>query len=652
VTVEKVSGAVQLPSGTYEVLDIPGLYSLRALSADEKVALSNLAGANAPEAMIFVADAVGLERSLFLLSQAAELGVPMVVALTMTDLARKEGHQLTGNQLEAALGVPVVEVLAHRGDGLEELKSAVSRAAVPRVALDWSAAILREAEALAGEEGDVELAARTLVSDEPGSPGVEAARERLRKGVISLQVLDTQARYAWAGRLVKELARGGRGPSAMARKADAILTHKVFGLVIFAGIMYGVFLSIYTFASPLMDLIEGAFGWLGGTAGPWFAFNPALKSLVVDGIIGGVGGAVVFLPQILILFFFIAVLEGSGYLARASFLMDKLFGWCGLSGRAFIPLLSSFACAIPGIMAARVMPDHKSRIITIMAAPLMSCSARLPVYVLIIGVFIEPKFGPYWAGFCLLAMHLIGAIVAIPLVLLLNQKGIKGSRLPFVMDMPRYQWPKLRDVWITVGSRAVVFLKTAGTVIVAMSIIIWGTLYFPRSEERMASYRQQHAALPASQRESVSEDNYVEQQQRRDSYLGQAGRALEPVFLPAGFDWRMTTAILAAFPAREVVVSAMGVLFSVGGDADEGSEDLRTALAKATWPDGTPLITIWNAVGLMVFFALCMQCMSTLAVMRRETGSWKWPLAAFGGFTLLAYLAAVLIYQVGRLVGG
>jgi ferrous iron transport protein B len=428
-----------------------------------------------------------------------------------------------------------------------------------------------------------------------------------------------------------------------------LLTHRLFGFGIFVAIMYVLFQCIYSFAAPLMDTIEWGFARVSEFAGSHLQGIPWLQSLVTDGIIAGVGSVITFLPQIVILFFFISVLEGSGYLARAAFMMDRLLGWCGLSGRAFVPLLSSFACAIPGIMAARVMPDAKSRLATILVAPLMSCSARLPVYVLLIGAFIEPKFGPAWAGFALFAMHFVGLIVAIPIVLILNRRILRGRRLPFVLELPRYQWPKWRDVWISMFMRAAAFVQTAGTIIVLMSILMWAMMYFPRIDAKSPALRAEFQAASAVKGAHTDWDHFVSRKQTEQSYLGQFGKFIEPAFAPAGFDWRISTSILSAFPAREVVVPAMSILFA----SPEGDEDasLRKSLSQATWPDGRPLFTGWTAVGLMVFFALCCQCMATLATVKRETGTWKWPVFMFTYMTALAYLAAIAIHRLSLALG-
>jgi ferrous iron transport protein B len=665
VTVEKVSGRASLDGGEVEFLDVPGLYSLQAVSADESVATAVIeAGA---DLLVYVMDAANLERNLFLYSQLAETGVPIVVAVTMTDMLEREGKSLDVARLSERLGTKAVSVVAHRGSGVSELRQAVSGAlesrGVPEVDFGYpevvkqAVALVQEEALRFGEHVSARDARRAVLGESdvllssPVAECVRGQREKVLGASAQGRTIDAQARYAWAAAVTREAVTVvkpvAKTPTDL---IDKLLTHRVFGLGVFLAVMYVVFQSIYTFAGPLMDLIDGGFEWLKTIVSPALEATPVLQSLVVDGVITGIGAVVIFLPQICILFFFIAVLEGTGYLARAAFLMDRLLGWCGLNGRAFIPLLSSFACAVPGIMAARVMPDAKSRLATIMVAPLMSCSARLPVYVLLIGAFIEPQFGAVWAGVALFAMHFVGLLVAIPVVFVLNRGFLKGKRLPFTLELPRYQMPRWRDVGLSVYSRGRMFLQTAGTIIFAMSIVIWALLFFPRSDEAAARYRADYAGLTAAQQSRFTEENYVSQRQLRNSYLGRFGQAIEPAFVPAGFDWRLTTGILAAFPAREVVIPALGIIFSLGGDVDESSGDLRDALHHARWPDGRPLMTPWNAVSMMVFFALCCQCMATLATIKRETNSWKWPVVAFVYMTALAYLAAVAINSIGRAV--
>lgn len=593
VTVERVSATLDIGERTIELLDVPGLYSMNAVSEDEIVAVHCILGEGGepkPDALVCVIDATNLERNLFFFSQVAELGLPLVVALTMTDSLK--GETVDVSLLKEMLGVQVVPVVSHKGKGLGELRYQV------RKALD-------------------------LETSESGVP----------------PALTIEERYCWASEVTRDvLKRVAPKTRSTTEKLDGILTHRVLGLLVFFGVMYIVFTSIYFFAEPLMGGIEAVFDKLSGWVGPMLAGNPMLQSLVVDGLINGVASVLVFLPQILILFFFISALEGSGYLARAAFLMDRLLGWAGLSGRAFVPLLSSYACAIPGVMAARVMPDPKSRLATILVAPLMSCSARLPIYVLLIGAVIEPQFGAAWAGFALFAMHLVGLVVAIPVVLIINRGFLKTKRLPFLLELPRYQWPKWRDVGLTMFNKAKAFVQTAGTIIVVMSVLIWAALYFPHQSE--SELRQKYAAA----RVEVSFENYAQAQQIEGSYLGQFGHTIEPVFRPAGFDWRISTAILAAFPAREVIVPSLSLLFGLGDSED--SPDLRQKLQAATWPDGRKLFTPSSAVGLMLFFSLCCQCMSTLATVRKETGTWKWPAFMFGYMTALAYIVAVLVHQL------
>lgn len=672
VTVEKVSGTLRLGNRNVECIDVPGLYSLNAVSEDERVAAEAISGAAhlpRPDLLVCVVDATNLERNLFFFSQLAEAGYPMLIALTMVDRLRASGGQADIVKLSNLLGVDVIPIVGHKAGALQELKEAIDRnLETPRTpgfdvalpdAVETRVASLRERLARAGLDVQMKDVRRMLLqptNEFENLPELQDAFQEARdqiqaEGHPARQTLEVASRYQWAGMVQRATIRESESPRlSRTDRIDQILTHRVFGLAIFVVLMYGVFLSIYTFATPFMDMIEGAFASLGKAVTPKLQPWPMLQSLVVDGIIGGVGGVIVFLPQILILFFFISVLEGSGYLARAAFLMDRLLGWCGLNGRAFIPLLSSFACAIPGIMAARVMPDPKSRLATILVAPLMSCSARLPVYLLLIGAFVQPKYGAFWAGFALFAMHFLGLVIAIPITWVLNRKVLKGRRLPFLLELPPYQWPRWRDVWLSMYFRGKIFLKTAGTIIFFMSVLIWGMAYFPRlGEARETAITQRvRAETPAADQDAI--DKRIAEEQLANSYLGRAGKSIEPVFIPAGFDWRITTSILAAFPAREVVVPSLGIIFNLGGDVDEESKDLTQAIHDAKWPDGRPLFTVWTAAGLMAFFALCAQCMATLATVKRETNSWKWPLFMFIYMTGLAYVVAVGINQIGLLL--
>lgn len=684
VTVELVVGNLRLRTRSVKVIDIPGLYSLNAVSEDERIAVQaidgSLPGSTRPDLLVCVLDASNLERNLLVYSQIAELGIPILVALTMIDRLEKERRTIDLPKLAELLGAEVVPVVGHKEKGVDRLLESIDRsldkAAPPRIQIRETVHGPDEIEKLQirlariGE--DVPRIDIVQMLKEPGSaiqryaedfPEIEEEFAAAKASVESMTddpgSPSTKERYSWSAKVADQVIGKPEKPRkrSYSDRLDSILTNRFWGFLIFLAVMYLVFQSIYSFAAPVMDGIEWVFDQVGQWLSPRLESVPILESLVVDGLIAGVGGMLVFLPQILILFFFISVLEGTGYLARAAFMMDRLLGWCGLNGRAFIPLLSSFACAIPGIMSARVMPDAKARLATILVAPLMSCSARLPIYLLLIGVFVEPKHGPIWAGVALFAMHMVGLVIAIPIVWVLNRKVLKGKRLPFLLELPPYQWPKAKDVVLAMYFRGKVFLQTAGTIIVFMSILIWAASYFPRIDEQAAreAFRQASSSSSAEiDREAfqASELRFVAQKQLEGSYLGRFGKFLEPAFVPAGFDWRITTAILSAFPAREVVVPSMGILFNLGEEVDESSGDLRKAITNATWPDGRPLMTLWTSFGLMVFFALCCQCNATLAAIKRETNSWKWPLFVFVYMTTLAYLAAVLIHWIGGFFGG
>jgi len=371
-----------------------------------------------------------------------------------------------------------------------------------------------------------------------------------------------------------------------------------------------------------------------------------LQSLVIDGVLSGVGAFVVFLPQILVLFLFISLLEETGYMARAAFLMDKLFQWCGLNGKSFVPLLSSYACAIPGILATRTINDKKIRIITIMIAPLMSCSARLPVYILMIGVFIEPVYGATIAGITLFFMHFVGVLVAAPTAFLLNKcMKRKTPQTLFVMELPRYRVPNLKSMFARIYESGYAFISSAGTIIFAFTIVIWALFYFPRPayiQEQMQTQLSEEG-WSSETIEATIDNAYLEQ-----SYGGQIGKTLQPLFNPAGYDWKITVAVVASFPAREVIIATLGILYSLGGDIDENSNNLRSSLKNATWESGdrigTPIFNLAVAISIMIFFALCMQCGATVAIIAQEL-SWQWAIASFLSLSLIAWIASVLSYQ-------
>lgn len=675
VTVERKSGSWNYGGRRVTLVDLPGAYSLAASSPDERVAFDfltgHLAGEPSPDVVICVVDASNVIRNLFLASQVADLGLPLVIALNMSDVAQRAGIEVDAELLSQRLGVPVVRTVATRGEGIEALEAAVNEAADRRatmVQVPWPESVETATQHLAeglskagvpalapGELRRVLFDKQSAVLERAGGlpsgeaePLIEAAREEVAAGGLQPVSAEALLRYEHLGHLVEgAIVFPQNHRRTWSQRLDVVLTHRVGGLVIFVAMMLIVFQSIYSWAGPFMEAIEVAVSWVKGGVAPTLSSWPVLQSLVVDGMLAGVGSVIVFLPQILILFFFIALLEDTGYMARGAFLMDKIFGWCGLNGKSFVPMLSSFACAVPGILATRTIEDPRARLTTILVSPLMSCSARLPVYTLMIGAFIEPVYGAWIAGLVLFAMHFVGLVVAAPIAWAVNKFLLRTRPLPFLMEMPEYRRPRLRDILWRMWQRAREFLVRAGTIILAVTIIIWALTYFPRPEGIHEKVEGEAPALASSDYvEHMTDAAYIEQ-----SYLARVGRVLQPIFAPAGFDWKITVGVLASFPAREVIISTLGTIYGVGQGVDEESGDLRTALREARWTDG-PLagervFTLPVALGIMVFFALCLQCGATIAVMAKES-SWGWAGFAFAYMTSLAWLGAVLTYQLGR----
>ena len=627
VTVERKEGFWRLNGGenTARLIDLPGLYSLDATSLDERIARDVLLGKVAdlpkPDALIAVVDATNLERNLYLVTQLLEFKIPVVIALTMVDTAEKQSLEIDTKKLSKLLKVPVVGVKATQKQGIRELAEKVLQAAKSEATPNF--VWLSDADFTdQTSEEDVCLS----LSDDKIANKKIFARYNFISDVYqeSVKPKDTLER-------------------SVSEKIDSVLTHKFFGLVILIGILLLVFQTIFSWANLPMDLLDKGFGALGDFVR---AEMPAgiLTDLLVDGIIAGVGGVVVFLPQILLLFLFLSILEDTGYMARAAFLLDKLMSRVGLHGKAFLPLLSSFACAIPGIMATRTIENPKDRLATIMIAPFMSCSARLPVYTLMIAAFFAGQtiFGFLSLGAVLiLAMYTLGIIVAVIVAFILKRTVLKSPTPPFVMELPPYRLPNFRTVFQNIFIRAGLFLKRAGTVILAISIILWALTYFPRSAETVQSPKSN-----VQNQEQVDEG-----QQLKNSFAGKLGHAIEPVIQPLGFDWKIGVALIASFAAREVLVSTLSIIYNVGKDENEESPSLINAVRDAKKDDGTKAWTPLTALTLMVFFVLAMQCMSTVAVVRRETNSWSWALFMVGYMTGLAYLAAFLTYQGGRFLG-
>ncbi len=619
VTVECKTGLWSLQNGALpaKLIDLPGLYSLDATSIDEQIARDVLVGKvediSAPDVIVAVVDATNLVRNLYLVTQLIDTRRPVVVALTMSDLAARNKLTIDPKKLSERLGVPVIPVVARQRRGLEELRRAVlcasSRDNVMTV--PWRP-IQSDADSATHNWSNVDAIGRD---------------SQFRKRELI-------ARYRWIEQVAFEVEHHDAAgqSSSITDRIDAVITHKVLGPVILSLVMLLIFQTIFSWANLPMNLIDSILGALGEIVRTHLA-SGLLNDLIVDGVIAGVGGVLVFLPQILLLFFFISILEDSGYMARAAFLMDRLMRSVGLHGRAFMPLLSSFACAVPGIMATRTIENPKDRLATIMIAPFMSCSARLPVYTLMIASFFSAQkiFGILSMGvFIILGMYGLGLSVAIIVARILKSTILKGPPPPFVMEMPPYRLPNPMNVAHTMVARAAVFLKRAGTVILAISILLWALMAFPR----------------ATHQGSTSSSEQVQ-----NSFAGQSGRLIEPLITPLGFDWKIGIGLISSFAARETIVSTLSIVYNVGNDSDQKSSSLVDAMRNAKRPDGSPVWTPLVAVSLMIFFVLACQCMSTVAIVRRETNSWRWPLFMVSYMLVLAYVASLITYQSGRFLG-
>lgn len=583
VTVERKEGVVTSPAGRQlMVLDLPGTYSLRARSPDEAVTrdavLGRLAGEMPPEIVVCVADATNLRLVLRLAMELKQVGRPMVLALNMYDIAQRQGLRIDIEGLSREIGAPIVTTVATRKRGISDLLAQVDA--------------LVEAGHLAADN----------VWREPNAAEIRQA-------------------HAEAQRLVRTYVRPPEHPDTWTGRLDAVLLHPVAGLAILLGLLFLMFQAVFTWATPAMDAIEAAFGWLGVAVGQYIP-NELLHSLVSDGLIAGVGSVLVFLPQILILFFFIIMLEDLGYMARAAFLMDKIMGGAGLHGRAFIPLLSSFACAIPGIMSTRVIDSKPDRITTILVAPLMTCSARIPVYTLIIGAFIPNT--QVWGlfslqGLVMFGLYAAGILSALIVSFVTRRVFWRSTVEPFLMELPTYKLPEPKSVLRNLWLRAKMFINRAGRIILPMMILIWVLSTFP--------YPPEGAIGPAI--------DY--------SFAGMIGHFIQPVLAPIGFNWQMSIALIPGMAAREVAVATLGTVYAVG-DAENNVGALATTLANH-WSLATGL-------SFLTWYIFAPQCAPTLGVVKRETNSWVWPTVMFGYMVTLAYLASFIVYHTAVALGG
>ena len=673
VTVARKSGTCDLGDGQkVELVDLPGLYSLAAASPDEQVVIDalsgNIAGDRRPDAVVLVVDSTNLLRNLFLASQVAELGRPVVIVLNQADVAKEQGLRIDTELLSRRLGgVPVVLSSAWKGEGILDVRRAIARAIAQQTQMKrvtWptniAAALADVATAAAADTGKhiSEAEAQRLLFDTNPSTAdrlgwplarrektLRTARDRVRNSGYNPMAAEPLVHYAHLRLILEGVATEGAGKAGRSAAVDRLLLHRFLGPVLFLGIMLGFFGSVFWLAKFPMEWIQSGVDWTKAIVAPQLDAYPMLQSLLADGIIGGVGAFLVFLPQILILFLFIGILEDSGYMARAAFIMDRLFSWCGLNGKSFVPLLSGFACAIPSLLSTRTIEDPKARLATAFVVPFMSCSARFPVYALMCSAFIFPTYGAGWQSVAMIGMHCVGLFFAVPTAFVLTRLVLKVKPQPFVLELPRYQMPKPRDVIWRMWQNAAEFVSKAGTVIFAITIIVWALSYFPRDPSVAERIK---ASNPTSTEEVLKakvQATYVEQ-----SYMGRFGKAVQPIFDPLGFDWKITVGVLASFPAREVIVSTLGVTYSVGEGAEADSQHLRKAMQDAKWSEGpragTPIFSLAAVLALMVFFALCSQCGPTIATLAQETGGWKWAAGSFVYMTALAWLAGTAVYQV------
>jgi ferrous iron transport protein B len=588
VTVERREGTLLASDGRVRILDLPGTYALAGETPDEKIVGDVLAGRVVdepiPDALLVVVDGTTLRRGLGLVREALDVGRPTLLVVTMIDEAKARGGRLDLMKLSRILGVHVLGVVGHRGVGLDALRTFLSNPA------SW-----------------------------PRRKPLPDARTAVE-------------RFAWVDRTAHEIGADALAPDDRSDRVDRILLHPVAGVLAFAAVMILLFQSIFAWAVPAMDAIDGAFGTLGRLSRELLPVS-WITDLWADGILAGVGSVVIFLPQILILFTFLHLLQDVGYMARAAFVVDRVMGWIGLQGRSFVPLLSCYACAVPGIMAARTIASPRERLATILVSPFMTCSARLPVYTLLIAAFVpaERALGPFGLqGLVMLALYLLGAMTAFASAALLNSTLLRGAVSVFYMELPPYRWPTGRLLGRQVWGSAKAFLRRAGTMILLASIALWVLLSFPKAPEIPG-------ATPVEQSRADLEA----------SAAARVGKALEPAIAPLGFDWKIGVGLVASLAAREVIVSTLAQIYAVSDEEDFTS--LRSALVDDVDPrTGKRVFSLPVALSLLVFFVFALQCTSTIAVMARETGTWRWPAFAFSYMLALAWLGSFVTYHVAR----
>lgn len=680
VTVEKKVGFTKINGKKVRVVDLPGTYSLNPKQLDEKIAYEVLAGKYeheaAPDLAVVVVDASNLDRNLYLATQVMDLGIPVVIALSMMDIAEERGLKIDSKKISERLGVPVIPIVAkNTGEAgkvikyIEENDIPVPGAlawnpgdelndAVDFITENWIKTELNIPERAWNIEALRYLGNDHAINDIPDLEKqlslrsvVEDARSRLEKHGKNYSAEEVLRRYDFIEKCTSSSVSTSEEVSEnISDKIDAFVTHKFAGPIIFAAILLLMFQAIFSWAEPFMNLIDLTFIETGN----WIAETlpeGTLNDLIVEGVIAGLGGVVIFLPQIVFLFFFISILEGTGYMARAAFVMDGFMTKIGLHGRSVVPLMSGFACAIPGIMATRTIENWRDRLITIMVLPFMACSARLPVYALMIAAFIPDTtiLGIITLqGVTFFGLYIFGILMAILSALVIKQFFSSKEQSPFIMELPAYKMPKWSSVAHNVYDRGKVFVLEAGKIILAISIVLWFLASFPNVE--IPADLQNNSAQSELTTETVSQEQLEATYRLEHSYAGQFGHLIEPVIKPLGFDWKIGIGLITSFAAREVMVGTLNTIYSVEDESDEALSLQKKLQRDVNETTGEPVYNVWTALSLMVFFALAMQCMSTIAIVRRETNSWKWPTIMFTYMTGLAYLCSFIVYQVGMML--
>jgi ferrous iron transport protein B len=675
VTVEQIIGSFKVGDYEIEVTDLPGTYSLTANSPEELIA-RNVIITERPEVVVNIVDASNLERNLFLTLQFMELGVPMILVLNMIDNAKDKGIEIDIERLSKLFGTRVVCTVGNKSDGIDELKKVIGEVVQEKekhsskkvtysdeltIPIQELSKILIDNDSVPeGYKADW-LAIKILEKDKEIIELLEAVpsgKEVLKKADILIEKMEndvdelseiivTEHRYGFISGTCREVVSTTlQKRRDISEAIDSIVTHRVIGIPLFLGLMYIVFYLTFTVGDPFMGWIEYGFGWLGSFVSSWWpeGSESALRSLLVDGVIAGVGGVLVFLPNIAFLFLAIAILEGTGYMARVAFIMDKLMNKIGLHGKSFIPMLIGFGCSVPAIMSTRTLNLRRDRMTTMLVVPLMSCGARIPIYALIIPAFFSKK----WEAPVMFSIYVIGIVVAILCAKLLRSTLFKGENEPFVMELPPYRIPTLKSISIHMWGRTVVYLQKAGTLLLAASVILWILSNYPKKDKLDKDYAGEIVKVEQSQQSHEEKESQIQKIKNEKmaellgyTCTGRIGHAIEPALKPMGFDWKIGTALIGAFPAKEIFVAQMGIVFALGEVDEENPTALREELPKHY--NGL------QAYCIMLFCLLSAPCIATFAVTKRESNSWFWAFFQFIGLTVLAYVVTTIVYQVGLL---